>query len=164
MADDDGTAAEDPTLGAWARVGDFVGVVARVADGRVSLFDPGERQVTEAGRDEVQVLPAGAVTVTVRVDLPLAHGFDEERLRGWLMALVDQGLQGRAVRALTEAGLDEGALLPPTRLSVAPAETSGALCLCGTRTPAPPQAAVACAACGRQAVSPPVTGTGGQAG
>jgi hypothetical protein len=157
MADDVIPAADDPLLGSWARVGDFVGLVARVRDEGVTLFDPGERQVTEVSREDLQPVPAGAIEVTLRVDLPVAHGFDEERLRRWTTSLADPVLRARAAEALRESGLDDGALLAPTRLSVGPSASGGAVCLCGARTPAPPHAAVPCAACGRQAVSPPRT-------
>jgi hypothetical protein len=155
MADDLPPTQDDPRLGSWARVGDFVGLVARVREEGVTLFDPGERQVTEVRREDLEPVPAGAIEVILRVDLPVAHGFDEERLRRWTTSLADPVLRGRAAEALRESGLDDGALLAPTRLSVTPSAAGGAVCLCGARTPAPPQSAVPCAACGRQAVSPP---------
>lgn len=138
-------------LGAWARSGAFVGVVAAV-DGDVTLFDPAARRSTRVPASEVEPLPAGAVTVTLRVDLPLPHGLVEADLRRWAASLTDEVLRERAAAALTEAGLDPGAALPPVTLELA-ASGSGALCLAGHRTPA--EGSVACAECGREAVPPP---------
>lgn len=133
----------------------MTGLVAAVEGERVTVFDPGaRRQVTVAGA-EVTPLPAGAVTVTVTVDLPLAHGLDEDELRRWVASLLDPVVRERAAEALLVAGLDQGAALPPVRLDVLAAQTSGAICLCGARTPAASGAAVACMACGRQAVARP---------
>ncbi|MPZ86975.1 MAG: hypothetical protein GEU81_02670 [Nitriliruptorales bacterium] len=142
-------------LGMWAKAGNLVGLVAAIGEDEVMLFDPGQRQIARVAPGELTLLPAGAVTVTVRVDLPLAHGLDEAELRRWVASLTDELLRERAAGALADAGLDGGAALPSVRVDVQAAETSGAVCLCGARTPAPEGAAVPCSACGRQAVAPP---------
>lgn len=145
-------------IGAWARGGTLVGLVAAHRDGEVTLFDPAARQMTRVPEAVVAPVPAGAVRVTVSVDLPLAHGLDEEDVRRWVATLIDPVLRERAYAALAEAGLDEGAALPDVRVDVRTPESTGAICLCGARTPAPDGVAIACPACGRQAVSRP-TGT-----
>lgn len=176
-----------PLLGSWARSEGFVGLVAAVRatatvhggpgsadDAEVTLFDPGARQATTVASADCEPLPAGAVTVTVTVDLPLAHGLAEPDLRRWIASLLDPGVRERAAGALEAAGLDGGAALPEARLDVTPAQGGGALCLAGHRTPAegrgaqvsavgvgaagpPPPGGepVACATCGRAAVGPP---------
>jgi len=144
-----------PLLGAWGRSEGFVGLVAAVADGAVTLLDPAARQVTTVAAAGCERLPAGAVTVTVTLDLPLAHGLAEQDLRRWVASLLDPGMRERAAAALEQAGLDGGAALPQARLDVAPAQGGGALCLAGHRTPAHQGGPVACAACGRAAVGPP---------
>lgn len=138
-------------VGSWARSGAFTGLVAAVDD-YVTLFDPAARQSTRVPAAEVEPLPAGAVTVTLRVDLPLPHGLVEQNLRRWAASLTDDVLRERAAAALTEAGLDPGAALPPVTVELA-SSGPGALCLAGHRTPA--EAPVACAECGREAVPPP---------
>lgn len=147
--------ATDPPLGAWARSEAFVGLVAAVDDDEVTLLDPGNRQVARAARAAVQLVPAGAVTISVSVDVPLAHGLDEADLRRWVAALTDEVLRTRMRDALTEGGLDIGAALPLPRVDVRAVETGGAVCVCGARTPAADGAAVACAVCGRLAVARP---------
>jgi hypothetical protein len=142
-------------LGMWARAGNLVGLVAAIGDDEVTLFDPGQRQMARVAPSELTLLPAGAVTVTVRVDLPLAHGLDEAELRRWVASLTDEVLREQAADALAHAGLDQAAALPAVRVDVQAAETSGAVCFCGARTPAPEGAALPCSACGRQAVAPP---------
>lgn len=143
-----------PRLGSWGRSGEFVGVVAAVDEREVTLFDPAARQSARVPRDALEPVPAGAVTVTVRLDLPLAHGLAEDDLRRWVAALVDGVLRERAAGALAEAGLDEGVALPPVTVEVTAAAGSGAVCLAGHRTPSG-GTPVACPACGREAVPPP---------
>lgn len=155
-----------PLLGSWGRSKGFVGLVAATADGAVTLFDPGARQMTTVAAADCEQLPAGAVTVTVTVDLPLAHGLAEQDLRGWVASLLDPDVRERAAAALAESGLDGGAALPEARLDVTPAQGDGALCLAGHRTPAGGPGPVVCAACGRAAVAAPpqardVLGPGG---
>jgi hypothetical protein len=150
-----GHTGQQPPIGSWGRVGDLVGIVAAVRDDEVTLFDPGGRRRVTVAPGQLTVLPAAAVTVTVSVDLPLAHGYDEPELRRWVASLLDEQVRERAHEVLAAAGLDEGAALPRPRLDVAPAATSGAVCLCGARTPALAGGAVACSACGRQAVPAP---------
>lgn len=149
-------AADGPRLGSWARTGEMVGLVAAVAADEVALFDPAERQVARVPRGELQPVPAGAVTVTVTVDLPLAHGLDEDAVRRWTASLLDGVLRERAAAALTEAGLDPGAALPPAHVDVSASTTGGAVCLEGHRSPAPDGTAIACPACGREAVARPL--------
>lgn len=144
-----------PRMGAWARAGALVGLVAATRDGEVTLFDPAARQVTRVPEADITLVPAGAVRVTVSIDLPLAHGLDEDDLRRWVACLTDPLLRERAYAALAEAGLDEGAALPDVRVDVRTPESAGAICLCGARTPAPDGVSIACPACGRQAVSRP---------
>lgn len=152
----DGRAPGELLLGTWARSGTFVGLVVAADGESVSLFDPAERQVAKVLREDVEVVPAGGVTITVTVDLPVPHGVNESALRRWVAALTDDTLRERAHSALTEQGLDEGAALPAARLSVAPV-TSGVVCLCGSRMPAPPGAEMVCTNCGRLAVGPPTS-------
>ena len=142
-------------IGGWARAGTFVGLVAALRDDEVALFDPAERRTTTVAHRDATPLPAGAVTVTVSVDLPVAHGVDEAALRRWVAALTDDTLRERAYTALADAGLDEGAALPAARMRVDPV-SAGTVCLCGAREPGPPGAAVTCGRCGRLAVGPPV--------
>lgn len=144
-----------PRLGSWARSGNLVGVVARVGDGRATLFDPGNRQAAEVPLAGIDPVPAGAVTVTVTVDLPLPHGMDESSVRRWVASLVDETLRERAREALDGAGLDAGPALPVAGIEVAAMRRSGAVCLCGARVPAPPGSALGCPACGREAVAAP---------
>lgn len=137
-------------LGAWGRSGGFIGLVAGREGDEVTLFDPAARQATRVEATTVEPVPAGAVTVTLRVDLPLAHGLAEDDLRRWVASLVDGVLRERACEALAEAGLDEGAALPPVAVEVRAAEGDAALCLAGHRT----AVAGACGTCGRDAVPP----------
>lgn len=141
-------------IGSWARAGQLVGLVAALDDDTVTVFDPGERHMARVARAEAQPLPAGAVTVTVSVELPLAHGLSEDALRRWIASLTDDVIRERAYAALAEAGLDEGAALPGVRLRVEPV-ASGTVCLCGARTPGAPGQEIVCGNCGRTAVGPP---------
>lgn len=150
MADDD-----EVRVGDWARSGGMVGLVAALDDETVTLFDPGERHRADVARSDVQRLPAGAVTVTVSVDLPVPHGVDESMLRRWVASLTDEVLRERAYAALAEAGMDEGAALPGARVDVRPVD-SGMVCLCGARVPGPPGGSVVCPSCGRRAVGAPI--------
>jgi hypothetical protein len=152
----DGRAPGELLLGSWARAGAFVGLVVAVDGESVTLFDPGERHRTDVPRTDVTALPAGAVTVSVTVDLPLPHGVDETTVRRWVASLTDLTLRERAYAALAEAGLDEGAALPDARVTVNPID-HGTVCLCGARTPAPAGAEVVCSNCGRLAVGAPTT-------
>ena len=152
----DGRAPGELLLGGWARSGQFVGLVVAADGETVTLFDPGERHRLDAPRADVEALPAGGVTVTVRVDLPLPHGVDETTLRRWVASLTDLTLRERAYAALAEAGLDEGAALPDARLTVDPID-HGTVCLCGARTPAPAGAELVCSNCGRLAVGAPTS-------
>lgn len=147
--------SQGPRLGAWGRTGDLIGVVAAVDDETVTLFDPGQRRMAKVTRDEVQHVEAGALTVSLQVDLPVPHGVAEDTLVRWVASLADEAVSERARAALRDAGLDEAVALPPVRLHVEAAATSGAVCLCGARTPAPDGASLACAGCGREAVAPP---------
>jgi L-asparaginase II len=144
-----------PRLGSWARSGGLVGLVAAVDGDEIALFDPGERQLARVPRSAVESVPAGAVTMTVTIDLPVPHGVDESSLRRWAASLTDLALRDRAAQALTDHGLDPGAALPDARVSVRAME-SGAVCLCGAKVPAPDGARLPCPACGREAVGPPL--------
>jgi hypothetical protein len=148
----------EPTLllGTWARADGMLGVVARVEGTHVTLFDPGRRQQREVALDEVQVVPAAALQVTVRVDLPVPHGLDEYSLRRWTATLIDPVLRERAAAALAAAGLDDGPALPPATVDVAPSAGAEARCLCGATTPTDPGVSVTCRVCGRQ-TAPPVS-------
>lgn len=152
----DGRAADELLLGTWARSGSFVGLVVGVDGESVTLFDPGERQRLDAPRADVAALPAGGVTITVTVDVPLPHGVDESSVRRWVASLTDLTLRERAYSALAEAGLDEGAALPDARITVAPID-HGTVCLCGARTPAPAGTELQCSNCGRLAVGAPTS-------
>lgn len=142
-------------MGAWGRTADLIGVVAAVDDETVTLFDPGHRRVARVAHADVQPVEAGALTVSLHVDLPVPHGVGEDALMRWVASLADEAVAERARTALVDAGLDEAVTLPTVRLRVEAAATSGAVCLCGARTPAPDGASVACAGCGREAVAPP---------
>lgn len=143
-------------LGGWARAGEFVGLVVKVDAENVTLFDPGDRQRLDAPAADVSALPAGGVTVTVTVDVPLPHGVDESTVRRWIASLTDPMLRERAYAALAEAGLDEGAALPDARVTVGPLD-HGTVCLCGARTPAPAGSEIVCSNCGRLAVGAPTS-------
>lgn len=152
---------EPLALGAWARAGDLTGVVAAADADTVTLFDPGRRRMARVPHAEAVAVETGAVTVSLRVDLPLPHGLGEDALARWVASLADPAIRERARDALAEEGLDEGALLPEVRLDVEPAATSGAVCLCGARTPAPDGTHVVCRSCGREAAArPPRSSTG----
>lgn len=150
-----GRSQSTPRIGAWARAGSLVGVVATSDEQGVTLYDPGSRQMARVSPGEVTPLEAGAVTVSVHVDLPIPHGLAGDGLARWVASLADETIRERAHAALAEAGIDPGVTLPEVRLEVAAATTGGALCLCGARTPAPDGASLACEQCGRQAVAPP---------
>ncbi len=152
-------------LGAWVRAENVIGLVAALEGDEVSVFDPIARVVTRVPADAAVALPAGAVTVSVSVDVPLPHGLEEDGVSRWVGALVDPLVRERAREALGDAGLDEGAALPPVRISVDPAAGGGAVCLAGHRTPAPDGSSLACPGCGREAVARPLPdGTSGLAG
>ncbi|MDQ3528968.1 MAG: hypothetical protein M3425_03310 [Actinomycetota bacterium] len=153
-------ADQQPTLriGSWAKSGQLIGLVAAMDDDTVTLFDPGQRQQAQVPRSLAEAVPAGAVTVTVRVQLPVPHGVDEGVLRRWVATLTDEVVRERAYAALAEAGLDEGAALPVTSVDVEPV-ASGTVCLCGARTPAPPGTQLQCVSCGRTAVAAPTAVT-----
>lgn len=145
----------EPTLGAWARVDGFIGVVARTADGTVTLFDPGRRRQHTAATEAIEAVPSAAVRVSVTVDLPLPHGLDESDLRRWVAMLTDPLLRDRAAEALTAADLDTGVTLPTTTVSVRAIDDAALHCLCGAVTPTAAVAADAvCPQCGRQPAPP----------
>ena len=154
---------EQLRLGAWARAQGLVGLVAALNGDDVTLFQPGDRQRATVPRSQVELVPAGAVTVTLRVDLPLPHGIGDDTVRRWVASLADPVVRARAASALEEAGLDAGAALPTVIDEVGPASTSGAVCLCGARTPAAPGTMIPCAQCGRQAASAPESSQSPQA-
>jgi hypothetical protein len=155
-----GQTEEGPRIGSWGRAGGLIGLVAASDGEHVTLFDPGERHMARVPLEEMERLPAGAVTVRVSVDLPVAHGVSEGSLRRWVASLTDEMLRERAYSALAEAGLDEGAALPEARVDVQPMATGGAVCLCGARMPAPPGTTLACVKCGREAASAPAPSHG----
>ena len=152
----DGRAPDELLLGTWARSGNMIGLVAAVDGERVTLFDPAERHRADVARTTVQAVPAGAVAVTVSVELPLPHGVEETAVRRWVATLLDPVLRERAYAALMEAELDGGAAVPSPRVDVR-AVGGGAVCLCGARLPAPAGAEIACSNCGRLAVGPPTS-------
>jgi hypothetical protein len=145
-----------PRLGSWARSGQLVGLVVAVGDGEVTIFDPGERISATVPFGEAETVPAGAVTVTATVDLPLPHGVAAPALRRWVASLLDETVRERAYAALTEAGLDQGAALPAVRVDVRPMEGTVAICLCGAKVPGPAGARLACPSCGRESVGTPL--------
>lgn len=151
----DGRAEGELLLGTWARSGAMIGLVAAVDGESVTLFDPGERHQATVSRAEVEALPAGAVTVSVSVDIPVPHGVEEHTLRRWVASLTDDHIRDRAYAALVESDLDPGAALPAVRLEVRAAD-NGTVCLCGSKMPAPAGAQLRCSNCGRLAVGPPV--------
>lgn len=153
---DDGT-PNLPRLGSWARSGQLIGLVVGIDDDAVTLFDPGERIQATVPLGEAETVPAGAVTVTATVDLPLSHGYAEPALRRWVASLLDEQLRERAYAVLTEAGVDPGAALPAVRLDVRPMEGTVAICLCGAKVPGQVGTKVACPSCGREAVGPPMS-------
>lgn len=145
-----------PRLGAWARADGIIGVVARVADGRVTLFDPGQRRQHTVATDVLEHVPSAAVQVTTTVAVPLPHGLDETDLRRWVAMLTDPVLRDRARQALRDEQLDAGVTLPEVTVTATPL-TDGALhCLCGAATPLGDSHAGACPRCGRQP-TPPAT-------
>jgi hypothetical protein len=114
----DGRAPGELLLGSWARSGSMVGLVAALDGESVTLFHPGDRNQSTVPRADVEALPAGGVTISMTVDLPVPHGIDESSLRRWVASLTDDGLRDRAYAALTEANLDPGAALPSVRMEV----------------------------------------------
>ena len=152
----DGRSPGELLLGSWARSGAAMGLVAAVDGESVTLFDPGDRTRTTVPRAAVEALPAGGVTVSLSVDLPLPHGIEDHTLRRWIASLADPHLRQRAHDALAEAGLDPGSSLPEVRLDVRAIE-SGSVCLCGARTPARAGAEMRCSRCGRLAVGAPTS-------
>jgi hypothetical protein len=158
MMSDERSEPTTPRLGSWARSGGLVGLVAAVDGDEITLFDPGDRQLARVARADVEAVPAGAVSVTVTVDLPLPHGVDETAVRRWVAALTDLTTRDRAASLLTDQGLDQGAALPDARVSVRPIEGTAAVCLCGARVPAPAGARLPCPSCGREAVGAPLAG------
>lgn len=160
-------AADQPTprLGAWARAGGVVGVVARVDGDAVTLFDPARRRQHVAPAPAVEVVPSAAVRVTATVDLPLPHGASEDDVRRWVAMLTDPVLRERAGEALAEAGLDPGVAEPAVEVTAVALRDGRARCLCGATVPSEgvdphdrPIALPACPRCGRQP-APPVTGS-----
>lgn len=152
-----------PRLGAWARVGTVVGVVARVDGGQVTLFDPAHRRRHLTTVDDLELVPAAAVRVTCTVDLPLPHGMTADDVRRWVAMLTDPVLRDRAAEALTDAGLDTGVAEPTVTVDAVLLRDGAAVCLCGATTPATPQdprramqQVPACPRCGRQP-APPTT-------
>jgi hypothetical protein len=143
---------QEPRLGQWGKAGNLVGLVARVDGDEVTLFDPGARQQTTVSAASVTPLPAGAVRVSVSAVLPVPHGVGEDELRRWVASLADDSVRERALAALADAGLDDGAAQPPVSVEVAVADA--AACLCGATPAIEPGAAGACPGCGRQSVGP----------
>lgn len=143
-----------PEVGTWARIDDFVGLVAAIEGDAVTVFDPGARQQRRAPTAQVTVLPAAAVRVTMHVDLPIPHGLPEVSLRRWVALLADPVLRERAAGAMVETGLDEGAAAPPVEFDARALADGLARCLCGATTTTDPGVPVRCATCGRQAAPP----------
>lgn len=143
---------QQPRLGQWGKAGEFIGLVAAVDGDEVTLFDPATRQQTTVTGASVAPLPAGAVRVTVSATLPVPHGVGEDALRRWVASLADDRVRERAVAALADARLDDGAARAPVTVEVAVAET--AACLCGAAPAIESGAAGPCPECGRQAAGP----------
>lgn len=143
---------QQPRLGQWGKAGELVGLVAAVDGEEVTLFDPADRQETTVSAASVTPLPAGAVRVTVSATLPVPHGVGEQELRRWVASLADDRVRERALAALADARLDDGAARPPVSVEVVPA-ASGA-CLCGETPDLAPGRSGTCPACGRQAAGP----------
>lgn len=161
------SAAPTPRLGGWARADGFVGVVAGVDDGMVTLFDPAERRRHTAPVERMEAVPSAAVRVTATVDLPVPHGVTEHDLRRWIAVLADPVLREHAASALADAGLDAGVVQPTVTLTTTALSDGSARCLCGATLPSAPVApdavrtdpGPACPRCGRQP-APPVTPPG----
>lgn len=148
-----------PALGGWARAEGVVGLVAAIDADEVAIFDPAARRVIRVTPEQVEAIPAGAVTVTATVDLPLPHGLAEDDLRRWVAALLDPMIRERAVEALADAELDVAAALPAVALAFGPAAGEECLCLAGHHSPtAQPGTPQLCPTCGRMAVPRPVAG------
>lgn len=144
---------EPPPLGGWATADGFVGLVTAVADGQVTLLDPGQRSRHTVTTDQVTRVPAAAVRVTVAVDLPIPHGLPEDSLRRWMAMLTDPVLRTRAAEAFAAAGLDDGAALPRPTMDVVATGDGMARCLCGHAVPAAVGETVGCPQCGRPAAT-----------
>lgn len=157
------TQQPDHLLGSWGRADGVVGVVARIAGERVTLFDPGQRREHTVAAADVERVPAAAVRVTLTADLPLPHGLDEADVRRWVAMLTDPVLRSRAAEVLTEAGLDIGVTLPTVEMTVHAHEDGRARCLCGGSAPADPLSGLApprtCPDCGRRLAPPVAPGT-----
>ncbi|CAN5867046.1 hypothetical protein BH23ACT10_BH23ACT10_18310 [soil metagenome] len=150
------TAAPATELGAWARADGFIGVVARTADGQVTLFEPGQRRQHTVAATAVERIPSAAVRVTVAVDLPVPHGVDESDLRRWVAMLTDPVLRARAAEALAAADLDDGVTLPEVTVTAVTIADGALHCLCGASTPATDgtPGTATCPQCGRQLAPP----------
>lgn len=143
---------QEPRLGQWGKAGELVGLVAAVDGDEVTLFDPAGRREATVSAASVTPLPAGAVRVTVSATLPVPHGLGEQELRRWVASLADDRVRQRALAALAEAGLDDGAARPEASVDVVPAETGA--CLCGESPDLAAGRNGACPACGRHAAGP----------
>lgn len=143
---------QQPRLGQWGKAGELVGLVAAVDGDEVTLFDPATRRQTTLSAASVTPLPAGAVRVTVSATLPVPHGVGEDELRRWMGSLADDRVRDRALAALADAGLDDGAARPPVDVEVTVSDTGA--CLCGEACDLEPGAAGPCRRCGRQAAGP----------
>lgn len=139
-------------VGQWARSGGLTGLVVAVDGPEVALFDPADRQLARVPVDTAEPLPAGAVAITLRLELPLPHGLGEDALRRWAATLVDEVLRERAGDALAEAGLDRGPALAAVSVDLRPA--AGHRCVAGHETQTDGAAPVACQTCGREACPP----------
>ncbi len=111
---------QDLPLGAWARSGGLIGLIAAVDADSVALFDPAERHLARVAPGDVELLPSAGVSVSATVDVPLPHGLGEDAIRRWLAVLTDETLRERAREALHGQGLDDAAVLPSVRVDVRP--------------------------------------------
>lgn len=141
-----------PRLGQWGKAGELVGLVAAVDGDDVTLFDPAGRRETTVSAASITPLPAGAVRVTVSATLPVPHGLGEEELRRWVASLADDRVRERALAALADAGLDDGAARPAVDVDVVAADRGA--CLCGAAADLEAGRSGECPACGRQAAGP----------
>lgn len=103
-------------IGSWARAGGVVGIVSKVdADGSITIFNPGDRQMIKAPPGMVQALPTGQVEARVALRLEVPHGLQPDSLKRWLAALIDPVLRAHAQAQLIEHGLDDGPfMIAPT--------------------------------------------------